>query len=155
MQMIFKNTYVLTIFIGIAVGFTVEMHCMRRLVPLLSRRVYSLPRIPPHVAEKISAVEKEINEQKSLQNQIYRARTQAIFNDIKTVSFYTALYGSCYVPVYGLKSLLVSGGIITALVPCIVASHSFTPFDKRRIQKHTAAIQELEKQRKALFKDHM
>lgn len=153
MQITFKNTCLVIITMLLS-GVSVETQCMRRMLPVMLRRAYSLPRISPEGAQKIIAIDKDIAEQKLQHNQIYRARVQAILNDIKTVSFYTALFGSCYVPIYGLKSLLVSGGITAALVPFIIASYPLTPYDKRQIKKYTSTIQALEEKKVALFNEH-
>lgn len=153
MQMTFKNTS-LIIMIGIILGINVETQCMRRVMPALLRRSYSLPRIPLEAAEKISAIDKKIAEQQLLKKQIYQERLQAMLRELKAVSFKATLFGSCYVPIYGLKSLLVSGGVIVAAIPFIRASYPLTPYNKRLITQYESAIHNLEAQKVALYKEN-
>ncbi len=153
MQMTLKNSY-LVIIMGTVFGVSVEIQCMRRMLPSILSRAYSLSKVSQAGAEQIIAMDKEIAEQRLLKKQIYRARFNEILNGIKEVSFYTVLFGSCYVPFYGLKSLLVSGGITAASVPLIIASSPLTPYDKRLIKKYKLAIQALEAQKVELYKKH-
>ncbi|MGE0010167.1 MAG: hypothetical protein AB7F19_06555 [Candidatus Babeliales bacterium] len=127
----------------------------RLLMPNVLQRAYSLPTVPKEVAPHIIALDEQIKQREQAVKAIKRTNWKVRLQDIEYISYLPLLVESCFILKYGIKAMLHPIGM-TALAASlfVMAVTPLTPYDKRLIVQHKAAISVLQEEKVGLFKKH-
>jgi hypothetical protein len=152
--------------LSLVIAPSTNIQAMRRVEPLLSSlpqlakpflalRGYSMRRDSQTLAAKIGALDFQIMRHEIDVAKIKRKQKQDMLQEFKEVAAGVTIFGTCYVPIYGLKSLLVSTAVTLGLIPMTIIVHQLTPHDKKVVKNHKQAIKELQEKKVSLLKERM
>lgn len=145
---------------------SIDIQAMRRVEPLLSSlpqfakpllglRAYSSLTGSQTLARKIGELDFQIMRHQIDMNVIKKKQREGMLQEFKEVAVGAAIFGACYVPIYGLKSLLVSTAVTVCLSPMTIFVHQLTPYEKRIFENHKKAIKELQDKKVSLINERV